>query len=147
MVIPLLILLIVNVVNFGSFLYDWIAVANAARAGAQYFVAGGVSVAGTTPPALSAVTTLVTSDLAGLHNQSSIQVCVSTSNDKAASCNQGTPPANPPSTDTPEGSPAVTFVIGAVDVSYTYTPLVPSWMYITLPPTTIVRRAAMRVLQ
>src|SRR4051794_26574796 len=36
LVIPLLLLLIVNVVNFGAFLYAWITVANAARTGAQY---------------------------------------------------------------------------------------------------------------
>ena len=36
LILPLLFLLIVNVVNFGSFLYAAITVANAARAGAEY---------------------------------------------------------------------------------------------------------------
>ena len=40
LVLPLLMLLIVNVVNFGAIFYAWISVANAARTGAQYFTTG-----------------------------------------------------------------------------------------------------------
>ena len=35
LVLPLLLLLIVNVVNFGGLLYAWVTVSNAARTGAQ----------------------------------------------------------------------------------------------------------------
>src|SRR5689334_16870203 len=40
LILPLLLLLIVNVVNFGGLLYAWITVSNAARAGAQYSITG-----------------------------------------------------------------------------------------------------------
>ena len=40
LMLPLLFLLIVNAVNFGGFLFAWITIANAARAGAQYWVLG-----------------------------------------------------------------------------------------------------------
>jgi len=154
LVLPLLILLIVNVVNFGAFFYAGISVANAARTGAQYFTTGGVTVSGITPPAVAAVQNLVTAELGSLPNKTSIQVCLSRSNVVAVSCNQGAIPAGaPPAADTPEGSPAVTYVIGAVDVAYTYQPVVPLWdlpgmnIHATIPPTTVHRQVRMRVLQ
>ena len=45
------------------------------------------------------------------------------------------------------------FVLASVDVSYPYTPLIPGWdfpdlgIHLTLPPTTIHRRAVMRMVQ
>ena len=41
LILPLLFLLIVNVVNFGGVFFAWIAVADAARTGAQYWITGG----------------------------------------------------------------------------------------------------------
>ena len=38
LILPLIFVLIVNAVNYGTFLYAWITVANAARTGAQYMV-------------------------------------------------------------------------------------------------------------
>jgi hypothetical protein len=154
LVLPLLLLLVVNVVNFGVFFYDWISIANAARTGAQYFTTGGVALGGITPPGLAAVQTLVLNDLKSLPNQTSIQVCISWSNSANVFCNQVASPAGtPPAADTPEGAPPVSYVIGAVDVSYTYQPIIPTWefpglgIYTTLPPTTLHRQAKMRVLQ
>src|SRR5450759_1453098 len=123
LVLPLLLLLIVNVVNFGHMFYAWISVANAAGTGAEYYTTGGVSIGGLTMPLVGAVQTLVMDDLKSLPNQASIQVCVSKSNPAAANCNKGAAPAGaPPAADTPEGVPLVTYVIAAVDVSYTYQP-------------------------
>lgn len=154
LVLPLLVLLVVNVVNFGAMFYAWISVANAARTGAQYFTTGAVSIGGQTQPAVAAVQSLVSDDLKSLPNQSSIQVCVSTSNSAAVSCNQGVAPAGaPPAADAPEGTPAITYLIGAVDVTYTYQPFIPVWdfpglgIHATLPTTAIHRQAKMRVLQ
>ncbi len=77
LILPFLLLLIINVVNFGALFYAWISVANAARAGAQYYTSAGVSVSGGTGPSLSQVQALVSNELASLPNTASIQICVS----------------------------------------------------------------------
>ena len=151
---PLLFLLIVNVINFGGMLYAWICVSNAARTGAQYFITGGVVIGGPVVPSTAAVKTLVLNDLHPLPNSANAQVCVSASNSVTVDCNTGSAPAGaPPAADTAEGSPAVTYPMGAVDVTYTYLPFIPLWdfpglrIHATLPPTVIHRQAAMRILQ
>src|SRR5690242_6289244 len=80
LVIPLLLLLIVNVVNFGAMIHAWISVANAARTGAQYLTTGGVTIGELTPPNAAAVQALVKDDLKGLPNVDTAQICVSNSN-------------------------------------------------------------------
>ncbi len=154
LILPLLFLLIVNVINFGGFLYAWIVVSNAARTGAQYMSMAGAMIHAPVPPSRAAVQTLVTNDLSALPNRASAQVCVSQSTSVTVSCTSGPAPAGaPPPADTPEGTPAITYVIGAVDVSYTYQPFIPLWdfsalgIHATLPPTTIHRQARMRILQ
>lgn len=148
LVLPLFTLLILNVVNLGGLFYTWISVANAARTGAQYYTTRGVTIGGLPPVAVSAVETMVVADLNGLPNTTSIQVCVSQSNSATVSCNQGTAPSSaPPAADTPEGTPAVTFLIGAVDVTYTYQPMIPAGDFTALLATTIHQQAKMRVLQ
>jgi hypothetical protein len=149
-----LLLLIVNAVNFGTFLHAWISVANAARTGVQYYSTGGVSIGGLALPLAGAVEAMVVSDLSSLPNSTSIQVCVSRSNPSTSDCNDGkTAPAGvPPAADTPEGSPAVTYVIAAVDVSYIYQPIIPLWefpglgIHATIPTTAIHRQVRMRIL-
>jgi len=146
--LPVLLLLIVNTVNFGTYLFAWISVANAARTGAQYATTGGVSLGGGGSPSAATVQTMVVNDLKGLPNYTATQVCVSASNSTTVSCNTGSAPAGtPPAVDTAEGSPAVTFLIGAVDVTYTYSPLIPIWSFATLPSSSVHRQARMRILQ
>src|SRR6266702_8938939 len=77
LVLPMLLVLIVNVVNFGSFFFAWITVANAARSGAQYMCLGGASVA--SAGSLKAVTStqiynLVSADIYTLENRTSLAV-------------------------------------------------------------------------
>ncbi len=152
LILPLLFLLIVNVINFGGFLYDWIAVSNAARTGAQYLCTGGATVGAPAPPIAAAVSTLVLNDMHALPNSASAQVCVSKSSSVTVTCNTGSAPAGaPPPVDTAEGG--ITYVVGAVDVKYTYQPFIPLWdfpnlrIHATLPPTTIHRQARMRMLE
>jgi Flp pilus assembly protein TadG len=154
LILPLLLLLIVNVVNFGSMMYAWITVSNAARAGAQYLVTAGAVIGSPSPPSAAAIHTLVLGDLASLPNAATAQVCVSSSAGVTVTCNSGSAPAGaPPAAETAEGSPAVTYIVGAVDVKYNYQPLIPLWefpglrIHATLPPTTIHRQAVMRILQ
>jgi Flp pilus assembly protein TadG len=154
LILPLLFLLIVNVINFGGFFYAWIVVSHAARTGAQYMSMGGAYVHGPVQPSAGSVQTLVTNDLVSLPNRSSAQVCVSRSRSVTVSCSSGTAPSSaPPAADTAEGSPAITYEIGAVDVTYTYQPFIRLWdfsalgIHATLPTTTIHRQAQMRILQ
>jgi Flp pilus assembly protein TadG len=153
LILPLLFLLIVNVVNFGGMLFAWICVSNGARTGVQHYITGGVTLGAPAPPGVPAVQTLVLNDMSLLPNASSVQVCVSRSDSATVSCNSGSAPAGaPPAAEAAEGSPAISYDIGQVDVTYTYQPFIPLWSFplgirATLPPTSIHRKAMMRVLQ
>lgn len=148
LILPMLFLLIVNTVNFGSFIYAWITVAAAARGAAQYSVLGGAAVGAPQPPTAAQIATVVTNDLSSLPNAASATVRVCTKfNTEAAVCTgtgSGTIPTDP--------EPG-TYVLGSVDITYTYQPLIPAFsfpalsIYATLPPTTIRRQTVMRMLQ
>ena len=147
LVVPLLFLLIVNAVNFGGFLFAWITIANAARSGAQYWALGSNAVATPTPATAAQVTTLVTNGISSLLGRSSLVVRVCKNNNSVVTCTGAgslAPPADP--------EPA-TYISTTVDVTYTYQPPIPLWSFAklgiqaTLPPTTLHRRAVMRMLQ
>ena len=55
-IVPLVFLLAVNAANFGGFLFAWITVANAARAGAQYMVMSSASPGSPTPVTSAQIT-------------------------------------------------------------------------------------------
>jgi len=147
LVLPLLFLLVINLVNFGGFLFAWITLANGARAGVQYMTMSTASLGGHAGPTAAAVTTFVTNDIASLLNRSSLVVRVCTNNNGAISCTgsgSSTPPADP--------EPA-SYVLASVDATYTYQPYLSQWgfgglgIHLTLPSTTIHRRAVMRMEQ
>jgi len=147
LVLPLLFLLIINAVNFGGFIFAWITIANAARAGAQYWVLGSAAITTPTPATASQVTTLVTNDIASLLGRSSLVVRVCKNNNTVVTCT-GTGSLAPPADPEPS-----TYILTTVDVTYTFQPPIPLWHFAalgisaTLPPTTIHRRAVMRMLQ
>ena len=155
LVLPLLCLLIFNLVNFGTFIYAWITVANAARAGAQYMIMGGAWVGSPSPPNPGAVITLATNDAQWLPNAASLKVRMCTKNGAAAAVCAGTVPSpSPPWVTQVEIDPESGLYVGGwVDVAYTYQPLIPLWdfpnlgIHLTLPATTIHRRAVMRMVQ
>jgi Flp pilus assembly protein TadG len=139
LIVPMVFLLAVNAVNFGGFLFAWVTVANAARAGAQYMVMSSASPGTPTPATLAQITTLVTNDVSSLLNQSSLVVAI----------------CPPPTTGCaglldPE---APTYTLATVDVTYTYKPFIPLFSFpglgisATLPPTKIHRKAVMRMIQ
>ena len=148
LIFPLLFLLVANVVNFGAFCFAWITVTDAARAGAEYLMLGGISVGGPSPPTAAQVTTLVTNDVVALPNKASLEVRVCTNNNGTTSCSG-------PGTYTPPFDPEdkTKYVLASVRVTYTYQPLIPLWefpflgIHATLPPTTIHRDAQVRMLQ
>ena len=147
LIFPLLFLLIINAANFGSFLFAWITVANAARAGTEYYALGSAAVATPTPATAAQVTTLVTNEISSLPDRSSLIVRVCRNNNGTITCagaGSSVPPADPE---------PLTYISATVDVTYTYQPLFPLWdfaglgIHATLLPTTIHRRAVMRMLQ
>jgi hypothetical protein len=142
LIVPLVFLLAVNAVNFGGFLFAWITVANAARAGAQYMIMSSASPGTQTPATLAQITALVTNDVSSLLNRSSVVVAICTNNTTAATgCTRLFDP------EAPE------YTLATVDVTYTYKPFIPLFSFprlgisATLPPSTIHRKAVMRMLQ
>ena len=98
-------------------------------------------------PTAAQVTTLVASDVSSLLNRASLVVRVCTNNNGTVACagnGSQTPPADPEPSK---------YVLGSVNVTYTYQPFLSAWnftnlgIYLTLPATKVHRRAVMRVLQ
>ena len=146
LVLPLVFVLIVNVVNFGGFFYAFVAVANAARAGADYAILGGATPASSHITSLTAsdITTLITTDITSLPNKASLSVSVCQSGGTTTPTGACTSLADPES---------ASYVLTSIDVTYTYQPFIPLFSFpnlhinATIPPTTIHRRAVMRVMQ
>ena len=148
--LPLLFLIIANVVNFGGMIYAWIAVSNAARAGADYMILSGASTGSPARVSDANTTALVQADLHALPNSSSATITVCTPY-SSPSC---TPPTDP---ESGAGTPCAAgtgqcYVDGSVDVTYTYTPFIGSGykafgIPLTLPATSIHRKAVARIIQ
>jgi Flp pilus assembly protein TadG len=161
LILPLIVLLVVNVVNFGSFLYTWIEVSNAARAGAQYMVLSGASLNHPTQATSALITKLVRDDLGSLVNGSGATVRVCTNNNGTFDLTSGQVDAsgNPVAcasgnTDGFSDPEPGSYVLATVDVSYTWQPLIPLWdfprlgIHATLPGNlTIHRTGVMRMIQ
>lgn len=162
LLIPLVLLITFNAINFGYFYFVALHLSAAPRSGVEYSIQGfstpsaDGSSGGALPSAgpttsTTSVSWLVYQDMAGLHNSSSasVQVCtklLGTSAPGTANCTQfpsgSTFPA--PAAD-PE--PA-TFVLNRVDVTYTVTPLIPVAAFgLTLTPSaTFHRQVSMRAM-
>ncbi len=139
--LPLLFLLILNVINLGGMIFAWIAVSNAARAGADYLAMGGGYAGSPSSPASATVSTLVNADLHALP-KSSTNITVNVCTYPTSSCSPA-PPSDP------ENSRL--YVLGYVDVTYTYSPFIASGykfmgIPLTIPPTSIHRKAIARIL-
>jgi Flp pilus assembly protein TadG len=156
LMVPLLFLLIVNAFNFGSFIYCWITVGDAVRAAADYACLDSSTADSPTTPSVSAITSLVQAATSGLPNYStsnpSVTVCeynngTTTTFLTTSGCPAGvtTPPADP---ELIASGSTITYSTVAVDVTYTFTPLLnqSSFLRFGLPslPTTIHRRMVVR---
>ena len=152
LLMPLLLLLILNLANFGIYIFAWITVNNAARQAAEYSAYNGPAVNFINPPTFAQIETLVNTDVKSLPNfaagtNPTLQVCsnangtLTCSGSCAGVC---TTPADPEPT---------LYAVNYVDVEYNYTPLfnafdIPSLgISLTLPPSVIHRQAAMRSMQ
>jgi Flp pilus assembly protein TadG len=148
LLLPLLLLLIVNVVNVGGFFFAWITIANAARAGADYQILGGASAGSLAPATGAQISTMISQDIAWLPNTASLSVNICQSNAGKVSTLAGT------CSSVPADPEAGSYVLTTTDVTYTYQPFIPAGfqfpnlkVYVTIPPTTVHRRAVMRSLQ
>jgi Flp pilus assembly protein TadG len=158
LMVPFLFLLIVYTANLGGFMYDWITVANAARAGAQYAALGDSSAHYPTLPKASDVIAMIQKETSTLPNASStnpaITVCQRNSlgsklyRAPATAC----PAATAPPLDPEKAVGTSPYTTVAVDVTYTYSAFFSSFSFPRLGigliglPGTIHRRAVMRVL-
>ncbi len=148
LVLPLLFLLIVNVVNFGGFFYAWITVANASRAGANYAVLGGASVGSINPASAAEIKSMITKEISSLPNRVSLAVNICQNNNGVVSALSGT------CSSMPSDPEPANYVLTTVDVTYTYSPFILAGfqfknlnIYVSIPPTTVHRRAVMRSIQ
>lgn len=145
LMLPVMFVMIVNTVNFGGFIFAWITVAGAARAGANYWALGRATIPGSAQPTTSEVSSVVAQEVSSLLNRSSLSVTVCRNMNGTTTCT-GSPPSDPEPTH---------YALGVVDVSYTYKPLIPSFNFRRLGvsagffPTagvTVHRRAVMRIM-
>jgi Flp pilus assembly protein TadG len=151
LILPLVFLLIVNVVNFGGFFYAFIAVTNAARAGADYAILGGPSAGSPVQGTVTTINTLIQTDISSLPNKSSLSVNICQSNNGSVTPVVGTCSSIPADPEDVSGAPVASYVLTSVDVTYTYIPFIPLFsafgVNATIPPTTVHRRAVMRSYQ
>jgi TadE-like protein len=136
LVLPVLLGLAFNVVNFGYFFLVIVNLAAAPRVGALYSILGAATPVATSLPSTGSVNTLTIDDLTGaVYNASGskVQVCTAA---------KGTtpPPGSPKLTEcdrfnsftatTPAADPEEpSFVLNQVDVIYSFTPLIDSRLF------------------
>ena len=152
LILPLLLLIIFNAVNFGYFFLVALNLAAAPRSGAEYSIQGFTSPGQVTLPNAGPSTTTTTvsyltyQDMTGAlrsPSSASIQVCSKAiglnspgTSAQTAKCASYGPAATFPTPASDPESPA--FVLHRVDVSYTFTPLIPGTPFgLTLLPASI----------
>jgi Flp pilus assembly protein TadG len=148
LMLPLIFLLIINLVNFGGFFFAWITVANAARAGVNYAILGGASVGSLREASAAQITSLVTQDISSLPNRSSLAVNICRNTNGTLTTLAGT------CSSVPADAEPTNYTLKSIDVTYTYQPFIPAGfqfpglgIYLTIPATTVHRRAVMRVIE
>jgi hypothetical protein len=150
LVMPLLFLLILNLVNFGAFIHAMITVTNAARTGAQSMIMRGAWAGRPLIWTDTQLIDLVKSDASSLPNKATGALVVAVCRNNAEEF-EGIPSGC--TTGGLSDPEAGLYVLGTVDVTYKYLPLIPFFdipglgIHLTLPPTTIHRRAVMRLVQ
>lgn len=142
LIMPLALLLAINAVNFGGYIFAWITVAGAARDGAEYMMMSSASAGSPMAATGSQISALVTSDVASLLNKASVVTSVCTNSTTAANgCTNLSDPEAP------------TYTLATLDVTYTYNPFIPLFSFpklgisATLPSSSIHRKAVVRMMQ
>jgi hypothetical protein len=131
LVLPLLLLILFNAINFGYFFLIGLNVVAAPRSGVEYAVLGAAAPGDFTVPSKTDITALARGDLTGagsLASAAPVQVCtkwLGTTGSGAnlrASCEQS---PNGSASFTPASDPnAPFFVLHRVDVTYSFKPII-----------------------
>jgi Flp pilus assembly protein TadG len=138
--IPLLLVLLLNAMNFSIFIYAWVTVNNAARVAAEYKVYNWVVLgANGGPPSYTNVQSVITNDVTTLPGNASVSVQVCSKVNGSASC-------SPSLSYTPQDDPEPnTYKAWSIDVSYSYTPVFSELSLISSQ--TIHQQVVMRSMQ
>lgn len=139
LIVPLLLILIANIVNFGGFFFAWITVQDAARSGVQYMVRGNTALGDPAPvlPTAAQISPVVTQEVSSLVNNASLALRVCTRQPSGRGTGVTAPTitcsqvagsfATSPSSPAEDGSAeAPLYQTGWVDVGYTYLPFIRS---------------------
>src|SRR5581483_4249263 len=149
LVMPFLVVLMLNVANFGMYIQAWVTVNNAARALLQYRVYAGVVLGYPPAPSVAQMQDLVSAEISSLPNKPSVTWAICRNTNGTASC-EG--PATAFATD-PDPVQPTYYGVYSAKVWYTFQPLFPA---LTLPlgytvagfsPAPISRQATMRSMQ
>ena len=142
LLMPLILLIVLNVINFGYFYVVALNLAASPRSGVLYSIMGfstpgSLSLANASPPTTAnTISHLSQQDLTGAINDptsSTLQVCSitlgmspGTSKPKCVSCTGSTCGAAGAGSPAPDDDPeAPNFILHRVDVTYTFSPLIP----------------------
>jgi TadE-like protein len=144
LLMPLMLLIVLNVINFGYFFVIAVNLAAAPRSGVEYSILGYATPGSLTlpaagpPSALTSISYLSQQDLTGAISAptgATLQVCSqtigmngsgSTQTSKCVSCTGSTCGAAGTGIPAPSPDPeAPSFVLNRVDVTYTFAPLIP----------------------
>jgi Flp pilus assembly protein TadG len=144
LVFPVFLLLMLNAVNFGFYIYAWVTVGNAARAAAQYQSYNGVAVGSPNAPSYSQVSSpLFADDTSSLPNTPTLTICRRNTDGSVTVWGGSGSCASIP-TD-PESSP---YALWTVTVTYNFTQLLASSAIgIYSLPTSIQQQVVMRSMQ
>jgi hypothetical protein len=150
LVMPLLVALMLNVANFGMYIYAWVTVNNAARALLEYRVYTGVVLGYPPSPSTAKMQTLVTAETSSLPNNVSVtwEVCGPPKNG-VLDCQGSGGTAFDPGADPAD---AAHYALYSAKVGYTFKTLFPG---VTLPlgynvtglPGSVSRQVSMRSMQ
>jgi hypothetical protein len=126
LMIPLLLVLILNAVNFGYFLLVTLNLTSAARSGIEYAIQGSSAVANSslpqpTGPAATTVSSLISQEL-GSFNSGTLAVKICSLNRPCQISGSGGQ-FGTPDTDPEEANG---FALNRIDVSYTFNTLIPT---------------------
>lgn len=153
--IPLLLLVLLNAVNLGFYLYCWITIDNAARALAEFRVYNGVAVGLPSAPTLAQLNCVLYQEVSTLPWKgvgancvwANVTLRICSNRNGTVSCTGGgtyVPPADPEPRR---------YALYSAEVTYTFTPVFGSFVVpvfgvpLTILPTNIYRRALMRAMQ
>jgi len=151
LILPVLLMLVFNAINFGYFFLVALNVATAPRSGVEYSIMGSSAPAGTgLPPATPGSTTITVAyltyqDMIGALNapaNAKVQVCskilglnnagtssqtakCSTCSSSSAACGAAGSGSPAPASDPENGASSQPFVLNRVDVTYQFNPIIP----------------------